>query len=208
MEKDKKKLAVLGVLVVVILAVGAFSFMGGGSSETVTTTKDKPAESNGEGVEEGEETQPKHELDGLVALNEFSVRDPFAPPSGAVATEPVTQPEPPKPSQPSGTSSGTTKPPRLSGSAPVMPNFGGGLSTPFGGGQIVPETPRFRVKGILLGAKPLAVFEDSDGNQRLVPVGGSVDGETQVTGISQGKVTVKQRGKVKTLSIEEEARND
>jgi type II secretory pathway component PulC len=64
------------------------------------------------------------------------------------------------------------------------------------------------VRGIVIGNRSVAVFEDENGNQRLIPEGGSVDGQTRVKRIERGRVTVETQGKEKTLTIEEEARND
>ncbi|MCW5936930.1 MAG: hypothetical protein KIT11_06460 [Fimbriimonadaceae bacterium] len=61
----------------------------------------------------------------------------------------------------------------------------------------------YSVKGVVVGSKPMAVFEDDDGNQRLVPLGGSVDGDSKVVGIERGKVRIRHRGKDKTLTLSE-----
>ncbi len=244
MNQDKKKLAVLGVLVLVVLGIGAFTMMGGSPApapveETVAAEDPNAAgDGTGEGLPEdgtapemvpvldpvtgepvidpetGEpKMEPKKDPNNLLAMVELPQRDPFAPPAGAVvdnAPPPTPAPvEPPKPrnepARPAGNPDGYAPmaPPAMPGSLAGGP-IGGGDSAP----ALTPQVPRYRIKGVVIGARPLAVFEDSDGNQKLVGLGGSVDGETTVTGIEKGRVTVKTNGKEKVLVLEEEARND
>jgi hypothetical protein len=66
-----------------------------------------------------------------------------------------------------------------------------------------PNEFAYRVKGILNGPKPMAVFEDDSGNQRLVPLGGSVDGDSKVVGIEKGKVHIRHKGKDKVVDLSE-----
>lgn len=53
----------------------------------------------------------------------------------------------------------------------------------------------------MTGSKPIAVFSDSNGNQRLVPVGGSLDGDSKVVAVEKGSVTIEHRGKKQRLSL-------
>lgn len=147
---------------------------------------------------------------GPIAATPFAPRDPFLVPMAYAANIPAQQTvEPPKPVQPTnsqpaglGQSGGGFKPvDPMGGSLP-----GGGLPGPAAPAMVA--KPMYRVKGILLGSKPMAVFEDGSGNQRLVPLGGSVDGDTKVVAIEKGKVKVSHKGKEHTLTIDEEARND
>jgi hypothetical protein len=62
---------------------------------------------------------------------------------------------------------------------------------------------RFQVKGVIVGQKPMAVIEDDNGSQRLVPLGGSVDSDSTVVGIEKGKVKIRHKGKNKTLNLPE-----
>lgn len=248
MNQDKKKLAILGVLAVVVLGIGAFTMMGGSPAPApvVETTSTEDASAGTEGTAEGGEVlsedgtvvaemvpvldpvtgepvidpetgepkmEPKKDPNNLLAMVELPQRDPFAPPAGAVldntpppAPAPVEPPRrEPEPARPAGNPDGYAPmaPPALPGSLAGGP-IGGGDSAP----ALTPQVPRYRIKGVVIGARPLAVFEDSDGNQKLVGLGGSVDGETTVTGIEKGRVTVKTNGKEKVLVLEEEARND
>lgn len=232
MKDDKKKMMILGVLALVMIAVGAFSFMGGGgaaaTTEVVATTETPTDGTAGDGTEagvegeegaegiegvEGEEGSLPSEADGALALMPLPVRDPFTVPAGL---DDRIQAAPPAPVQqnpaPVSQSSNPQPPAMHAGNAPLTPPMGGGLPS-FGEGNEVSlppvvAKPQYTVKGIILGTKPLAVFEDGDGNQKLVSVGGSVDGDTRVVAIDKGRVTVSYKGKQHTLVIEEEARND
>lgn len=249
MNNDKKKILILGALGLVLVAVGAFSFMGGGSgggSVVASTHSDKVSkgestgssqagESTSSGTEAGQSGKPlpatggtaegggtntdpatpdnatgaTPENPGALSATPFAPRDPFLVPSTYamnVPAPPPAQPAPPKepkveaPVRP-GTNSGYQPMDPMKGSLPAP-----GQSGPTGAPMVA--TPMYRVKGILLGAKPMAVFEDGSGNQKLVPLGGSVDGDTKVVAIEKGKVRVSHKGKEHTLTIDEEARND
>lgn len=218
--KDKKKVMVLGLLVVAMLAIGAFQFIGPSSSSAPIAETDEATEvtdpetttvADGEGVEgeEGAEVEEegdakKLNIEGFVAES-FDVRDPFDVPSG-VEPEKAKAPEPEKPVEPRVKPQ--QKPRSLPGEQPVNPRIFGDLPPLGGGGAPVDNSPQYRVKGVLVGQRSVAVVEDEEGNQKLVPVGGSIDGDTKVVKIEQGKVTVERNGKKKVLSIQEKARND
>lgn len=144
---------------------------------------------------------------GLLAMNTANMRDPFMPPRGAF--KPETPPPAPRP-----TPAPARRPDPLPGNiAPMpapLPGGANGLSGGIGneGATAIPQEPRYKVRGIVIGNRSVAVFEDENGNQRLIPEGGSVDGQTRVKRIERGRVTVETQGKEKTLTIEEEARND
>jgi hypothetical protein len=59
----------------------------------------------------------------------------------------------------------------------------------------------YSVVGVITGERPAAVFVDPSGVQRLVNLGGSLDGETKVVAITRGTVTVAIHGKKRTLSV-------
>lgn len=142
---------------------------------------------------------------GLLAMNTANIRDPFMPPRGAI--KPNTPPPAPQPTPP-------PRPDPLPGNFAPMPapapGGANGLSGGIGGegATAIPQEPRYKVRGIVIGNRSVAVFEDENGNQRLIPEGGSVDGQTRVKRIERGRVTVETQGKEKALTIEEEARND
>lgn len=211
MTKDKKQIIVIGSLGAVLVAVGAFQFLSGPKVEI-----EVDAEANSAAAAE---QQARDVLDGALARlvpGELSPRDPFQPVGWQAPPQPAGATETPTPTMTSG---GGSRPSGggSSGFIPPMnplpggfPGFGGSLPDPSSGIGLLPQAGAppvpgsgYSVKGVVVGDKPMAVFEDSAGNQRLVPLGGSIDGDTQVTGIERGKVTVKHRGKEKTMTIEE-----
>lgn len=221
MTKDKKQIVILATLVVVILAVGAFQFMAPAPAPATPYVRSDAAEPDDlEGSEEGaagtdeeavlvdENGNPVPKLNAagqqMVAL---APRDPFQVPGSEAVVD--TPPTPPVIAPPINSA------PRVSvprGNDPYVPPISGTLpGGSFSGSgpvAVVESTPNYKVMGVIIGEKPMAVFEDDKGNQRLVPLGGSVDGDTTVTKIEKGKVTLRHRGKDKTLVIQEEARNE
>lgn len=211
MNDDKKKMAVLGALGAVVLAIGAFSFMKGDPApvDASASADEVVAEEAPKTVDEDGKTIMDPTLSALVTTT-YAARDPFQAPASASTgptTTPEAQPEPP-------TTSSTPRPNRTTHVEPWTPPIGGSLPTGNGGGMglpnpdgavYVPQMPSYRVKGVLVGEKSIAVFEDEQGNQKLVPLGGSIDGETTVTKIEKGKVTVRHRGKDRVLIIDEVA---
>lgn len=230
---EQKKLMVLGALFVAMLAIGAFQFIPKGAPPAPPVTTDEEstvadgtdgegAEGDGEVVEgegDGEVDTTKLVVNALgEAVEPLNARDPFQEKGSLkpLDAEPVEEPKPPV--QNTTPAVQNNRPPALpsggQGYEPVnpggFPGFPDGLPSDGGAGVVPIEEPepQYLVKGVLVGNKPMAVFEDDKGNQRLVPLGGSVDGDTKVVGIERGKVTISRRGKEKTLVIQEEARND
>jgi hypothetical protein len=217
-DNEKKKLIVVGALGVAVLAIGAFQFSGmfGGGEEEATS--EKVAESK---TEDGSEvlTQEEATRQELVAMisGPLPPRDPFED-----LTEPVVEEEPepeveptpaPTRSQPAPRRNTTPRPPSVPGnSSPSLTPFrfdpngdgGFGIEGPDGETSLpAPRGPQNNLKGVVVGKRSAAVFEDEQGNQRLVPLGGSLDGDTEVVSIEKDKVTIRENGKTKTLTIEE-----
>ena len=221
MKDDKKKLVVIGALATVLLGVGAFTFLGGGPTpppaplEVKKTdggkedgTKVSKVDENGNPiVGEDEKEPPKNPL----YVMDLPQRDPFqVRPLAGEEFKPIPPTQPlPSPSKPAPRRPG----PRRSygagdyGTAPYQPLTG---SLPNAGGGSVTLTPSgpdpsafgYTVSGTMTGgSKSVAVFTDSNGNQRMVPVGGSLDGDSKVLSIEKGSVTIEHRGKKQRLSL-------
>lgn len=207
----KKKTLVLVALAVVLVGVGAFGFLRpepqippkvvarSSDAETGPAEKDAPAKKSADvGKDERAE-----QLMALVT-GPLSPRDPFEP-QGSMGTEAVTAPPP----------AGASAPPpppqvRRTPSVPPLDPLAGSLGgTPSGMGISPGPALRqpgefgYRVKGVVVGSKPVAVLEDEGGNQRLVPLGGSIDGDSRVVGIEKGRVRIRHRGKDQTLTLSE-----
>lgn len=186
---DNKKKLVFGALVVALLGVGAFQFVGGSGEAP------KPAAA-----------EPKKDEAKTLALLHPSVpplpaRDPFTPGRLPGAPEPEQkQSEPAK-------GAGGSAPPSMGGSQPPMtwgdqlPQIGGGQGT-----ETVPVTPQapvfpYTLIGVVAGETPAAVFTDTTGSQRLVTQGGSLDGDSRVLSIERGKVKIQFGKETLTLTI-------
>jgi hypothetical protein len=223
LKDDKKKMVVLGALGAVLLGVGAFSFLGGGSpapkpTPGVVAKKDGDADGSKEVKVDadgnpipgtGEEAEP---APNPLYVAELPQRDPFVSRElpGEKLQAPVSLPPPSQPvKRPSGgsgrryappsnfDSSGGFAPAQLSG---PLPNANGGTVTLNPTGPD-PSMPGYSLSGTLNGARKIAVFTDSNGNQRMVPEGGSLDGDSKVVSIEKGSVTIESRGKKQRLSL-------
>lgn len=205
MASEKSKFIVLGVLGAALLGVGAWQFMGSGSTE-----KKKPGEAKESGksksdvVADASETASHGEdltMLGLTRKNPFQPyqlpQDPAEMQDPSEAVKP-TEPPPPPPS------SGRRLAPKFpagSFTTPLDPNGGSFVTQPEGGGPPVdPNAFNYSLVGIVEGPNPVAIFEGG-GGQKLVRLGGHVDSDSRVVGISNGKVTVRHSGRTLTLSV-------
>lgn len=230
---DKKKMMIVGSLVAVLLAVGAFQLLAPAPKPAIAPEPDKTsvvAQSGNPADPDAEVKDPvRAKLESL--LNEgVSVRDPFVPtgdiPAEALApiskiappsADPTRQERPAAGRRSTGSSwdGGAAPWNPLPGSLPaagggVVPT-GGGMSGQIGagGGPTPGENTggsSYKVKGTIVGNTKMAVFEDDKGNQKLVPLGGSVDGDTKVVGISNGKVKVRRGGRTEEVGVQPEDR--
>lgn len=185
MTDEKKKIAVVGVLFVLVISIGAFQFVGGSEPPPA------PAKTDGKKAELAKEADANKTKNPEVAFN-LSTRDPFEAPEPPKVVPPAPVQEAPRP-RPRRDDPGFT---------PMVPSGVQQMPAPMQGtlGATTPpkvEEPKFgyTVAGVMLGDVALAVFRDSGGNQRLVREGGSLDGDTKVLSIQKGKVTVSFRGK-------------
>lgn len=230
--QDKKKLIILGVLALVILCVGVFQFSkSSGPAPTTAPSKPKATKS---GVASTEPANNSAVTKNTVGLNgspanaanpalgnaanangvkptqavtaeaDLPERDPF---DGARYMAQVDTPKPgPNPAPPAATSITTgakIKPMPLTGS--LTTNDGKPVNLPMPtNAPAVPQRPDYTVSGVIVGDRPAAVFVDSKGNQRLIQLGGSLDGDTRVVSIRRGKVTVKSHGKTMTMTVGED----
>ena len=204
MSKDKKQLLVVGILGLAMLAIGAFQFLAPKGPAAVAPEPEVASKSDGTEVASvnavaaiDPSVQILNDLRGPV-----EPRDPFL--AQAIIVKP---PAPdgqqtlvgPKPPRPDNQITGSD------GYQPVDPNVNGGGVTS-GDPLIQPGEFAYKLKGVLVGANNnIAVFEDSNGNQRLVGVGATfgTDSETEVISIDAKGVTIRHRGKTKTLRVEQ-----
>ncbi len=197
MKDNKKKLIVVVALALVIVSVGVFQF--------VLASSPGPAP-----VASGKKPDKKPQTEPVVAAGpkntqyafDLPARDPFA--NGTLPEDPTAKkPVPPTPPQ-----ARETAPPRkreIGGDylPPVNPNAMGALASGKIGLAPDPDAKfAFNVSGVMLGAKPMAVFTDAQGSQRLVMLGGSLDPDSHVISINKDAVTVRFHGKTLRLTVE------
>lgn len=191
MNREKKQMAALGALALMIVCVGAFQFMGG-SPEPEAPKTEKKAEGEAKKETEAKKEAPKNPefAHPLTKKDPFQIA-PFAyqPPEEPKA--PVVEHTPPLPPA-------NTKPRFDIDRGPIVPFDPGGLPN-----VELPAKPKFSytLVGIVEGNVPAAVFADANGNQRLVETGQSVGSSATVLSISRGKVRVKFNAEVLTLSV-------
>jgi hypothetical protein len=143
-----------------------------------------------------------------VTEQDFPERDPFdgtkyipqdkktvaAPPPAAAPAEPVSK---------SSRKLGNIPPLTITGADKGLPTADGSkVNLPaLGDKPAAKDDFDYTVTGVITGDRPTAVFVDGKGDQRLVSLGGSVDGDTRVVSIRRGQVTVDHHGKKRTLSV-------
>jgi hypothetical protein len=204
--------------------VGAFSFLGGGSpapkpaaavvqkdGDKADASKEVKVDADGNPIAgtEGEEAEPPK--NPLYAAD-LAQRDPFVSrnlPGEQIGGQPPVLPPPSQPVKKPSNGGRRYSPPRSYGGgggyAPVplsgsLPDANGGSVTLNPTGPD-PSIPSYSLSGTMNGTKKIAVFTDSQGNQRLVPEGGSLDGDSKVIAIEKGSVTIESRGKKQRLSL-------
>jgi hypothetical protein len=213
MKDDKKKLLVVGLLFVVILAVGAFQFMG--SSTPAPKPEAKKTEGAAEAAEEGAEANVEKDQESdpvrqLYAMG-LPARDPFAEENlpdmpGQTPAKPAEQTQPSKPvASNSGSRRGFTPPlPPINpmpGGFNIQPSPGMNGSLPAVGGGAPTDGPNYSVSGVIQGEKNAAVISDGQGNQRLIHEGQQLDGDSRVVSIRGDKVVIKRKNKTVTLTV-------
>ncbi|MFQ3588089.1 MAG: hypothetical protein SNJ76_10575 [Fimbriimonadaceae bacterium] len=143
---------------------------------------------------------------GLYARG-LAARDPFIPAGKAAASTEPERPTEPKPEpKPAAQRPPTpTRPPRelppFSVAPGPLPGVGGPIGIQPGAPLRQPGEFSYTVSGVIVGAKPAAVFTDDSGRQRLVPAGGALDGDSRVVSVTADKVVIRHRGKTLTLSV-------
>ena len=193
MSKEKKQFLVLGVLVLLVCAVGAFQFMGPGSKKPVVVedeaTIEKPAI---EVVATNDELDPTQELiKQLMAGPGYTSRDPFAP--QAVMADAPTQHEEPYQQPVERVRSEFEQDPNVT---PVNPI---GLVE---GTTVVATDAPFGLQGVVIGRRTVAVFLEDDGQFRIAEVGDKIGQSTYVEEVNEKQVILRHRGKLRVLKLQ------
>ena len=200
MQDERKKLMIQGVLFGLMLAVGAFQLRPVAAPEPTThsTTAAKLLASQ-------EKDAPAVDV---AALAKLPVRDPFEIPSHA-------SPAPERMDKVGPLPSTSSLPDSRSPSGPFQP-------MPVSGTQLVKDSPPaatvapattavsppaseptfdWRLTGVMIGARPVAIFTDLAGNQRLIQVGSLIDPRSQLVSVDKRSATVVFRGRMLQLSV-------
>ncbi len=228
---EKKKTLVVGALLVAVLGIGAFRMVGSSPPPAPAAKGAAKPAAPADPLAGGKEPakNPMYAL-ALAARDPFqpaafsvSPSKPAAPaggpPPGAASALPALPPSGRVPSAPR-----TSEPPS-SGSPAGLPGAMGGTLPPLGvsSGTLPPGLPPPGVRaapaarpeapfdlvlvGVVQGARPLAVFRaagKSDGEERLVRVGETLDGSTRLLSIGPRRARVRFHGRILDLTIAEE----
>jgi len=202
MQADKRKIIVVAVLLVTLLAVGVWQFIGTSSP----SPKERPVSR-----QEKREPKPLPEKEpensafryadmGLVRKDPFQAGTLPDDPSttsddGNVVVAPPEENNPPKE---------TRRPPirpNINTSVPLFdPNQPGTVTTPAPPARS-PDEFTYVLVGIVEGPNPIAVFQNDSGQQKMVPLNSFVEKNSRVVAIRDGKVTVRHNGKTLTFSV-------
>lgn len=183
MQAEKKKTIIVAALASVMVAVGAFQFLGGHKSAPPA-----PAKKTDAPVADKSQAAPTVKNPEFAAA--LPVRDPFA--QTAVATAEAKTPSEKIPT-----------PPPIGGNIPKGVPSLPAASGPIGIQPMAAPAPTFgyTVAGIIRGDHPAAIFTDSTGAQRLISIGGSLDGDSKLVAVQDGDAIVSFRGKKLRLTV-------
>lgn len=220
MNKQKKQTIVLGALVAVIAAVGAFQFMGSSKPNAVDTSAKKAEKPKDEElVAVNDETKtPEQEIIERLMATATSPRDPFAPQAVVIDNadqqgEPQQQERPTNYVNPYDQHGGKRPGTEITGQFP--PNGGNQGSGPgVGPLQVDPESlPNgvgntnglpFALRGVMIGrTKKLCILEFADGRQMLAVEGQTFgrDRETTIVSVSNEEVVLTHKGQQIHLAL-------
>jgi hypothetical protein len=188
MQDERKKLLILGLLAIVMVAVGAFQFKPGPAP--VVTKSSSPAPSPV--AVQGQVASPVS-AEPLPVLAE---RDPFAVPQIA---------DRPEEKHTVALSAGADQT-AFNGAIPPMPISGKEMMAspvPSSTNAVPKPVPTFdwMVTGVVVGGHPIGIFVDRTGNQRLIVVGSMIDPNSRLVSVTRNSATVNFRGRMLRLSV-------
>lgn len=218
-NNDKKKVLIVSALGIVLVGVGAFSFMGSSAPAPTPPKEDQVAA-------QSDATQPTptgenaaiqdplkaQENQSLGAGQLYAQRDPFdpKPKKAEVKPDPNAQAAPPTAVAQNQKPSPTPPMDPMQGNIEPIPAVSPGNVNQQPVANVAsdaPQGPSYRLTGVITGQRPMAVLESNDGKQRIVEVGDRINGR-RVTAIRSGKVVLEDEGKgsdTQTLRLKEDA---
>ena len=197
MNKEKKKLLVVGVLALAVVGVGAFQFMGHKPKVVAKSDKDpSKAMLVADAAVKDPEADLKRYIVPLMSPAD-SPRDPFTP-QAVIIDEPTTQDN--HALIPAPGSIGGNREINVNGQGPkgpINPNFSqidpNGLSlSPINSGPVL--------RGVIIGKQNMAIIENANKEQVLVWEG-KMFGNWTVVAISDTEVVLNNQGKVMKLAL-------
>jgi len=212
---DKKQVIVLGVLLTVMLGVGAFQLMGGSPPPPKKAEVKKDAKGGAPGSALA--TTDPDAVDGKrdPKLADLAPVDPFMPPGGYTnpdgskgATAP-TIPNPTPDANKVATNTGASNhgPDPMNGKVnglgllpTVSPDDPHGPMKP-GGEAALNAEPAIYCSGVVMGANPVAILTDETGNQSVVPIGAKFKGKARLISIDTRHVVVEYDHKRQKLQV-------
>lgn len=205
---DKQKVLILSALGVVLVGVGAFTVMGGGSTAPAPKVATEEVTAGDAAANAADATAAATDQKAGAISDLYPQRDPFDPSSDGTLTAslPTTAPEPvpapqtapePPPVRVANQSVPTGLPPMdpMSGQMEPLPQVGGNPYSQNTGNVATdrPSGPSYRLSGVIAGEKPMAILEGPDGKQKIVKVGDRIGGN-RVSAIRNGKVVLEGQG--------------
>lgn len=195
MAQDKKKLLIIGILFLALVAVGTYQFVGSDPApkKSNASKAEEPNDNSATGQPEGEESRTDLYAFGLTPRNPF---------------QPGTLPNEQKPSDPENNNRIVHAPPEPRVSTPYQgekppwdPTIPGVAMEP--GGESPPAVNEFTYTliGLVDGPTPVAVFLTGDGVQKMVKVGEYVGQNAKVVRIQNKAVTIQADGKTITQRV-------
>jgi hypothetical protein len=215
MSKDKKQLVVVGVLVLVVLAIGAFQFMG--MRPKPVAKEDEPKkEDKGEIVAQNDVQDPVKTMVEQLTGQASMPRNPFEAQAVVLEDEKetTTQPDP----EITNGNGNVGRPPNgykseigvggFGGAQvePVDPTNGNGLN---GNSNITNGQPvqysgdaPYILRGVIIGRKTMCMLQDAKGRDHLVREGENVPGtDHTILSITQKEIKINYQGRVRTLVL-------
>ena len=187
MTKEKKQIVVLVSLVAVVGTVGAFQFLNKGpSAEVAAVVEEAPVVDAGPDIVVVKGTDLGALFGGIL-----EERDPFIP-QAIVLDDPQDDRRP------------IVRPPIRQPGTEITGDGGNKPIVPFPP-DVEPSRPlgALSLVGVIIGPKPMAVFEGDTGRQVLVGEGRKLPNGAVLISIAEGKVIVKKNGKIQTIEFEE-----
>lgn len=224
-EKQKIVIAAVLAVVVVGVGVFQIPGLMGGNQAPPKTAKNEKAKGGADDSVAKVVEEPEMKKGDVIAtkyaardpfapvqLNGSPIPNPIQPTANPDSTKnPESARQVPK-SAPRSTHGGSgggsmSVPPLLPGTpngptGPIVQGNGGGASNGSGATSLSPAPPlrqpgepAYSLSGVVTGDSPMAVVRGDDGKEKIVRIGGSLDRDSKVIGITKGKIVVQTKSK-------------